>query len=191
VTATSRSIEAGWKCQIKITSRDQSLLLLGQVLSLGRFCSNLYVEDSATTSFARHNFSTPKHDFPAATDSASNTMETPLFRHGPLKADQIRLLHVFRTSDELSKSLACYLETVSLGDNLEYIALSYTWDESSQANSHKILLDSKTFLVGENLHWALHQLATSMTDNSVTIWIDAVCLYLDWPQTKHFRKSRC
>jgi hypothetical protein len=129
-----------------------------------------------TTSSTRHNFSTPKHDFSAVADSASNTMETPLFRYGPLNADQIRLLHVFRTGDEVSESLACYLETVSLGDNLEYIALSYTWDESGQGNSHKILLDSETFLVGENLHCALHQLATSMTDSSFTIWIDAACI---------------
>lgn len=71
----------------------------------------------------------------------------------PLAGSQIRLIYIQPGQpDEL---IRCEFKHVSLGQNVEYCALSYVWGDPNHTKN--IELDGKLFPVTTNLHNALHR----------------------------------
>ena len=69
------------------------------------------------------------------------------------------------------------METVSLNNTPDYVALSYTWGPPHQNPLHTIHLEETTFPVTESLYTALQHLRPcSASDVTLRIWIDAVCI---------------
>lgn len=84
-----------------------------------------------------------------------------------------------------NEAVHCTLEYHSLVSDIRYHALSYTWGDPSITT--KIVLDGDEFDVTTNLGTALTQLRD---DGYTKLWVDAVCLHLDRPQTEPLRKLR-
>lgn len=106
------------------------------------------------------------------------------FEYIPLDSnrDEIRILHVQPLADGKVASptrspIICSLETVSLNNTPDYVALSYTWGPPHQNPLHTIHLEETTFPVTESLYTALQHLRPcSASDAALRIWIDAVCI---------------
>ncbi|KAF1960665.1 hypothetical protein CC80DRAFT_387660, partial [Byssothecium circinans] len=75
----------------------------------------------------------------------------------------------------------CTISHVSLGQTPPYLALSYTWGDSSQTGI--ILVGGAFFQVGKNLEIALAHLTKD--EEPLTLWIDALCI----DQTDNVEKS--
>jgi hypothetical protein len=71
-----------------------------------------------------------------------------------------------------SENVSCKLTVLSLDDNPMYEALSYTWGDP--LDKTPIFMESVTFLITKNLHWALRRLRH--TDKTRHIWVDALCI---------------
>jgi hypothetical protein len=91
--------------------------------------------------------------------------------------DQIRLLTLLprkNFSENLDKgifSIATLLESVNCADKPPYIALSYTWGDSTHLES--ILVNGQTTNITISLYEALHEL---QSDEPTQIWVDAICI---------------
>jgi hypothetical protein len=122
----------------------------------------------------------------------------PAFWYTPLDSgrDEIRVLHVQPHTDGTSPDgspIICSLETISLNNVPDYVALSYTWGPPHQNPLHVIRLEGTTFPVTESLYTALQHLRpASTTDAALTIWIDAACInqFDDLEKADQVRKMR-
>jgi hypothetical protein len=91
--------------------------------------------------------------------------------------DQIRLLTLLprkNSSENLDKgifSIATLLESVNWADKPPYIALSYTWGDSTHLES--ILVNGQTTDITISLYEALHEL---QSNEPIQIWVDAICI---------------
>ena len=77
--------------------------------------------------------------------------------------------------DDSSTNMAdihCELQTVSMGDEPSYTALSYHW--GTDVPSTAVLINSKPVFVRRNLAAALRHL--QQKDRSLNIWVDAICI---------------
>ncbi|TVY90708.1 hypothetical protein LAWI1_G002622 [Lachnellula willkommii] len=84
----------------------------------------------------------------------------------------------------LSSPIEVNILQTTLRHNLPFEALSYTWGDHSEL--HRILVrgQKRCFLhITGNLESALRHLRYS--DKTRLLWIDALCIYLDRPQTKY------
>jgi hypothetical protein len=91
----------------------------------------------------------------------------------PLK-NEIRLLQILPTSKRaIAKSdcVNCRLFNISLDEQPEYEALSYTW--GAQNDMCSILLNGYNFEISRNLEAALIKLRASTPR---TLWVDAICI---------------
>ena len=113
---------------------------------------------------------------------ASNVLRAPLassnrypYRPLDLSCNEIRLL---RKSDspKVGGQVSYTLSHVSLNENPQYEALSYTWcDEKGDAGLNmSIIVDGNAILVTKNLKAALGQLFTDQDEK--TLWVDALCI---------------
>lgn len=90
------------------------------------------------------------------------------------KAGQIRVARLLPNSDE-SAIPEVELETVSLEDQPIFEALSYVWGDKTDPTK-QILLCGQDFTIRQNLDAILRQFRTDAAGQSVSIWIDAVCI---------------
>jgi len=92
--------------------------------------------------------------------------------YGSLQGLQIRLLKIHpRNANEKT---TCTLTTVDLSEKPVFKALSYVWGE--QNDQSIISLDGKDFLVGKHLFDILLLCSTDADPESVSWWIDAICI---------------
>ena len=108
------------------------------------------------------------------------------FKYKPLdpKKNEIRLLELLpkgiiisrredkNTEARLPRAIRARLVHVSLDDNPQYEALSYTWGDS--VFSQNIRLDGQSYPITKNLREALRHFQGTST--SRTFWIDAICI---------------
>jgi hypothetical protein len=71
-----------------------------------------------------------------------------------------------------SEDISCKLTVVPLDDNPKYEALSYTWGDP--LDKTPIFVEGVTFLITNNLHWALRRLRRF--GETRHIWVDALCI---------------
>jgi Heterokaryon incompatibility protein (HET) len=122
------------------------------------------------------------------TGRAPNEELKSLYSPLPLEPDnEIRLMRILATETEV---IACELLKVSLRENPEYVALSYTWGPStneqaargiSSTPSRPILCNNRQILVTENLHAFLVRARENPLLASRYIWIDAICINQEDP----------
>jgi Heterokaryon incompatibility protein (HET) len=100
------------------------------------------------------------------------------YQYTDLAEDEIRLVDVISGSDPAE--LRCSLQHVSVHEkNLDYVALSYTWQDPtvglSQATETKcsILIDGHPLPILSNLAVALVELRARSTG---PVWVDAICI---------------
>ncbi|KAM0431860.1 hypothetical protein ACHAPT_005112 [Fusarium lateritium] len=153
--------------------------------------------------------SSPDDHVPASTpEQVKDLMSLDLYQYTPLNPDkrEIRLITV-ENDEELLRSSAhldnidlpqephdretflftwmcrwavrCTIETVSLDDCPEYIALSYTWGDPT--GKIPILLNGARFMVTKNLNQAFrHAVPRQKTESghlrSCKLWVDAICI---------------
>lgn len=92
--------------------------------------------------------------------------------YDPLPSDQsIRLLDSWQSTED---TVRYSLRTVSLDDELEYTALSYTWGEPRL--THFIECDGAEIKITANLHSALQRIRERGQGPPKTFWIDAICV---------------
>ncbi|ORX96638.1 heterokaryon incompatibility protein-domain-containing protein, partial [Clohesyomyces aquaticus] len=75
----------------------------------------------------------------------------------------------------MGDSILCNMYSVSLQDNPQFTALSYTWGESKK--THIIHVRGFEIPVTSNLCQALVRLRKP--DRSITLWVDALCINQD------------
>ena len=93
-----------------------------------------------------------------------------LFEHSPLDHDQIRLLSLLPSRDDL----LCTIEKIDLNSAAaQYEALSYCWGSDEQPK-HTIWINGHPFVVLSNLYAALTQLRKPTSTRK--LWIDAICI---------------
>lgn len=88
----------------------------------------------------------------------------------PLQSNEIRILTLKPGSGP--DPIACTLRHVSLDDQPEYEALSYTWGDPK--NTRKILVDGKKLQVTANLFDALENFRDPQ--QRIVLWVDAICV---------------
>jgi len=76
--------------------------------------------------------------------------------------------------------IECTLQQVSLDMKHVYEALSYAW--GSPDLTDEIQVKGETLKITANLALALRYVR--LTDQPLTLWVDAICLYLDRHRTK-------
>ena len=95
------------------------------------------------------------------------------FQYHPLVGNDIRFIRV--DPGRLGSPIECHLHHVPLTQDVEYIALSYSWGDINPQRS--ITLNGRNFDVGPNLFAALDQLRSSVADFTTSyVWIDAICI---------------
>jgi hypothetical protein len=104
----------------------------------------------------------------------------PAFQFQPLARErrEIRLITLSpRGPSEIEKIevVRCSIKHASLDDQDDYVALSYTWGDPN--NTLPILVDGATLPVTVNLAGALQQFQPAAGEPSITMWVDAVCIY--------------
>ena len=93
-----------------------------------------------------------------------------LFEHSPLDAEQIRLLSLLPSGNEI----LCTIEKAELNSvAAQYDALSYCWGSNEQPK-HTIWINGHPFVVLSNLYAALTQLRKSTSTRK--LWMDAICI---------------
>jgi hypothetical protein len=107
----------------------------------------------------------------------------------PLKSE-IRLLEILPISKHTvaeSDCVECRLFNISLDEQPEYEALSYTWGPQNDMCS--ILLNGHNFKISRNLEAALIKLRASTPR---TLWVDAICIdqASDYERNHQVRKMR-
>ncbi|KAF2750086.1 HET-domain-containing protein, partial [Sporormia fimetaria CBS 119925] len=92
---------------------------------------------------------------------------------------QIRLLEILPVwKTDRQTPISARLVIVSLDDEPDYSALSYTWGDGTTTNH--IIVDGKRIGCTANLHHALNDLRSNPWDvikkTPKRIWVDAVCI---------------
>lgn len=85
--------------------------------------------------------------------------------------DGIRLA-ILQPTHISSAMVYCRLVHVAFGEIPKYEALSYTW--GSEVSKNAIVIDGRTFMVGNNLWGALFWLRHRLEER--WLWIDAICI---------------
>lgn len=111
------------------------------------------------------------------------SLYTPL---DPAKKE-LRLLEVWSRSDcrqqgDATTLVHCSISTASLLDHPSYEALSYTWGDASLTTP--IVINGHLIQVTVNLESALRHLQCDADSFSLSLWVDAVCIYQDDPDEK-------
>src|ERR1700760_1263674 len=103
--------------------------------------------------------------------------------YSPLEANRAEIRLVQILSDSRGK-INCRLHTVSLDNDIEYIALSYLWGDSRK--TEKIVVNGQPVSVGSNLvsalrhvkhHWQKH--LPGRDQLSFRLWADAISINQD------------
>src|SRR5258708_15378584 len=98
------------------------------------------------------------------------------YRYWPLQRENasIRLVQILERDKEGGEDslIKCSIKSVSLDENPEYTALSYTWGDPKVIKP--ILLDGKKLQVTTNLHCAL--VALRARGSNTRFWIDAISI---------------
>lgn len=112
-----------------------------------------------------------------------NEQSTGLYSSLRLKADnEIRLMNIHPNK---AGDIACELRVVSLQDNPEYIAVSYTWGPSTNEEAARgvsstprrpIFCNGHPILVTENLQAFLLRARDNTLFASKYMWVDAICI---------------
>ena len=112
----------------------------------------------------------------AATTKKAPLLEIPnglkeIYDATPLNEgrNEIRLLTL--DPGRLADDIHCSLTRVSLDDENDYEALSYTWGDAK--HYEPILVDDRTFPATTNLEAALRNMRHP--DNPRILWVDAIC----------------
>ncbi|KAG4419007.1 hypothetical protein IFR04_007868 [Cadophora malorum] len=134
----------------------------------------------------------------------SEELERPLFKYDRNMVDgrEIRVLRV-KPAEHIRNNLKCTIEYLSLDDDPEFEALSYTWgspfnpkapnspadsDDSlpiedldlrfGQPRSYPLYIDEKLFWIGESLDSALRHVRghVQYETSDLVIWVDAVSI---------------
>ena len=93
-----------------------------------------------------------------------------LFEHSPLDHDQIKLLSLLPSGDDV----LCTIEKAELNSAAaQYEALSYCWGSDEQPK-HTIWNNGHPYVVLSNLYAALKQLRKLTSTRK--LWIDAICI---------------
>ena len=105
---------------------------------------------------------------------SSSLASLPLYTYQRLTApDTIRLINILpRTAEDIDQDLECTFSVVSLTDNPEFVALSYTW--GGNAFTEVLVCGESVLHITKNLHAALVQFRRP--DRSLIIWADAICI---------------
>jgi hypothetical protein len=110
------------------------------------------------------------------TASDASTLRTA-FTHDALDkaTDSFRLIKVLPSrSDDGLLQLSLWHDNVSTAS---YRCLSYRWGEKQER--HAILINGKSFLVGDNLYYFLEEISRSRAQPDGALWIDSVSINQD------------
>lgn len=102
-------------------------------------------------------------------------MTTTPFEHSPLNADDPKAIQILELlpSRNLKGPICCELRHTSLGENVEYEALSYAWGEPEPG--HTVFINGPhTLDVTRNCLEALTCLRRRFHRRS--LWVDAICI---------------
>lgn len=95
--------------------------------------------------------------------------------------EQIRLLHI--SAGPWDADLSGHFSVVSLADDNDFVALSYTWGNIPVAERPTIDIQGCKIPISQNLHAGLRRLrwhaSHRETRTSLVIWADAVCIAQD------------
>jgi hypothetical protein len=102
-------------------------------------------------------------------------IDRPDYQYGPLKSfrNEVRLLQI-RVGKSTKEPVVADVITVSLDENPNYVALSYTWGPDER----KYIIfcsDGRIFRVTRNLFAALHE-ARQQSNTVFGIWADQICI---------------
>lgn len=105
-----------------------------------------------------------------------NSNSTPVFCYQPLDPSrkELRMLILQPAEDFWSPSRSYSLIHVSMDDELDYEALSYTWGSGTEMR--EVLVNGVKFSIASNLAEALENLSEDATRVSRTLWVDAICI---------------
>ncbi|KAI1195848.1 ankyrin repeat-containing domain protein [Nemania serpens] len=98
-------------------------------------------------------------------------MDTSNYRYDPLDPTtrSLRLLRLRRGSGQ---EIQCELIATTLGEGIQYEAVSYTWGPDFKAAT--VNIDGKRLPITFNLNLILHDLRGSQIDR--ILWVDAICI---------------
>ncbi|OTA76885.1 hypothetical protein M434DRAFT_87882, partial [Hypoxylon sp. CO27-5] len=96
------------------------------------------------------------------------------YTYSPLKPGKFRLLHILPVRNGNEEVIECSLSLHGFNatPRTPYIALSYTWGDTS--GGRDILIDGKRMYARPNLYACLRSLRHH--DLSQYVWIDAICI---------------
>jgi Heterokaryon incompatibility protein (HET) len=96
------------------------------------------------------------------------------FEYEPLDTRKREIRLVILAPGSFEDDVHCTLRRVSLDENVEYEALSYTWGDPSITD--EIFLHSQSFQVTTNLVSALRHLRHADMSRPRTLWVDAIAI---------------
>lgn len=101
----------------------------------------------------------------------------PLYRDLPLSGNQIRLLKIVSSSEHTNDQgwrTKCILYRVSLDEDLDYDALSYTWGDATVRRP--VNINGHVISVTRNLARALLRFGPEKGLRRRPLWADAICI---------------
>ena len=124
--------------------------------------------------------------------SKRNLYDDLLLHH---QSREVRVLVLCEGHDD--SLVECSLKIISLDDRTAYFnALSYVWGDANDTTT--IIVNQLPVMVTKSLARCLQSLrrytishAQILDQPPLTIWVDAVCIYLDRHRTKYCRNLRC
>ena len=125
-------------------------------------------------------------DKPFRVNAAENATASTNYSYTPLDSSRREIRTIIIHPGEPSSPISCSLSIVSLNDRPVYDALSYVWGDVSE--KRRITIDGAHLFITRNLHAVMLRLRCS--PQTLTLWIDAICIYPDRSQIKHLPKRR-
>ena len=107
--------------------------------------------------------------------NSSNSSTLDIYESLDVDKHHIRLLKL-APSAEVDAPLLFTLKTVSLDDDVDYMALSYEWDRPStnERPQNQVLVNGQAISVKTNLLLAMLKIRANA--ESTVLWIDAICI---------------